>query len=178
MKFIKQYWYILFILIFTVGLGVMVLLTSQKLTTTQPVAPTVPQATPKAAEPACTLTFTIATSTPTPTPTPGPTATPTPTPTPGPTATPTPTPTPRVGCNNNCSVNADCASGLTCVNGACRNPSCTEETDCQCAVAAAPTPTPTAAPTPKIPVAGTGPSVLGVSVIGGGLLLLLLGLAL
>lgn len=41
-----------------------------------------------------------------------------------------------------------------------------------------PTPTPTAAPTPKVPVSGVGPTVLGAAAIGGGLLLLLLGLAL
>ena len=40
-----------------------------------------------------------------------------------------------------------------------------------------PSPTPTSAPTPKIPVAG-GPTVLGITTVAGGLLLLLLGLAL
>jgi len=94
MNFLKKYWYMPFVLILTTGLGVMVFLTSQKLTTAKPVAPTVPQEVPEAAVPACTLTFTLAVPTPTPTPTPGPTATPTPTPTPSPTATPTPTPTP------------------------------------------------------------------------------------
>ncbi|KKU88770.1 MAG: hypothetical protein UY16_C0002G0042 [Candidatus Gottesmanbacteria bacterium GW2011_GWA2_47_9] len=218
MNFLKKYWYMIFVLLLTVGLGVMVFLTSGKLTTTKPVAPTVPQVTPKAAEPACTLTFTIATPTPTPTATPTPTPTPTPNPTCGgscgsngqcPTdhtcsgdkcvlsaclqsgvtcstdkctrIYPTPTPTPsqvRASCNNTCSVNTDCASGLVCLDSACRNPSCTEKTNCQCDVAAGTTPIPTAPPTPKVPVAGIGPSVLGASVIGGGLLLLLLVLAL
>jgi hypothetical protein len=36
----------------------------------------------------------------------------------------------------------------------------------------------TVAPTPKIPVSGTGPSILGASIIGSGMLILLLGLAL
>ncbi len=41
----------------------------------------------------------------------------------------------------------------------------------------APTATPSPIPTPKIPVAGTGPSVLGAATVAGGLLLLLFGLA-
>ncbi|MEK7587322.1 MAG: hypothetical protein AAB457_00710 [Patescibacteria group bacterium] len=190
MNALKKYWHLMFISLLTIGLAVMVFLTSGKLTTTKPVAPTVPQVTPKAAAPACTLAFAIATPTPTPTSTPGPTATPTPTPTPGPTATPTPTPTPQQGgptstpqpakasCNNNCNATSDCASGLTCTGNVCRNPSCTTKTNCVCDVAAGPTPTPTTPPVPKVPVAGSGPTVLGISVIGGGLLLLLLGLAL
>ena len=40
-----------------------------------------------------------------------------------------------------------------------------------------PTATPSPIPTPKIPVAGTGPSVLGAATVVGGLLLLLFGLA-
>ena len=40
-----------------------------------------------------------------------------------------------------------------------------------------PTATPSPIPTPKIPVAGTGPSVLGAATVAGGLLLLLFGLA-
>ncbi|MBI5449235.1 hypothetical protein HY948_02850 [Candidatus Gottesmanbacteria bacterium] len=194
MNTIKKYWHVLFVSLITVGLAVMVFLTSGKLTTTKPVAPTVPQATPKAAAPACTLTFTIALPTSTPTPTAGPTATPTPTPTPGPTATPgptsTPTPTPRPGgptptpgpskaiCNQSCTATSDCSSGLTCLGNVCRNASCDTKTNCTCDVAAGPTPTPTIPPVPKVPVAGTGPTVLGASVIGSGLLLLLLGLIL
>lgn len=185
MNALKKYWHVLFVSIITIGLAAMVFLTSGKLTTTKPVAPTVPQATPKAAAPACTLTFAIATPTPTPTPTPGPTATPTPTPTPGPTATPTPTPrpgeptpTPKAACNRGCTSTADCSSGLTCLENVCRNASCQIKTNCICDVAAGPTPTPTIPPVPKVPVAGSGPTVLGASIIGGGLLLLLLGLAL
>ena len=41
----------------------------------------------------------------------------------------------------------------------------------------APTATPSPIPTPKIPVAGTGPSILGAATVAGGLLLLLFGLA-
>ena len=218
----------IFVLLFTAGMGVVVLLTSQKLSTTKPVAPTVPQDTPKASEPACTLTFTIAaatTPTSTPTPTPNPTCggscgsngqCPTdhtcsenkcvlsvclqsgvtcstdqcvriyPTATPAPTPTPTPTSPPqqaKASCNNACSVNSDCGSGLVCIDNACLNPSCTEKTNCTCEIAQRPAsePPPAAAAvppaTPKVPVAGT-PSVLGASVIGGGLLLLLLGLVL
>lgn len=81
--------------IITVGIGVVAYLTSTKLEQRQPVAPTVPQVTPKATDINCKLVFTLGTDTPTPTPTatPGPSPTPTPT-TPGPTSTPTPTATP------------------------------------------------------------------------------------
>jgi hypothetical protein len=75
------------------------------------------------------------------------------------------------GCNSACTVNTDCASGLVCIDSACRNPSCTEKTSCQCDEIAV-------APTPQTPVAGTGPSVLGAAVIAGGFFLLLFGLAL
>jgi len=144
----KKYWYLVFIAIITLGLGVVTLLTSQKLTKTTPVAPNVPQETPKAAEPACTLTFYMATpsatptNTPTGTLTPTPTATPTNTPTPTPTPTVTPTPTRIiVGCNYTCTVNEDCSSGLVCINSACRNASCSDQTNCSCPQAT-PTPTP------------------------------------
>src|SRR3989344_7839901 len=97
MRLFKKYWYLILLTFATIGLGLIAYLTSQQLTELEPVAPTVPQAKPKAAEPACKLTLAFAATTPTPTPTgevtPTPTATPTPTPTPGPTATPTPTPT-------------------------------------------------------------------------------------
>lgn len=112
MKFIKKYWYFIFVGFITLGLGVVSYLTSLKLQQQGPVAPTVPQEFPQAVEPACKLTFTIkskvtptptptatptptGTITPTPTPTPTPTGTVTPTPTPTPTVTPTPTPTPQ-----------------------------------------------------------------------------------
>ena len=186
MTFFKKHWYLVVVSLFTVGLGVLVYITSQQLSTTSQVAPNVPQAQPKAAAPACELAFNIAANTGTPTPTPTPTSTPTPTPTP--TGTPTPTPTPNqivyvnptatptparlASCNASCTVNTDCGNGLVCVNGSCRNPACTDQTSCTCQLAAAPQ------PTPKIPVSGTGPTVLGASVIGTGLLILLLGLAL
>ncbi len=193
MKFLKKHWYLIIVLIFTVGLGVAVFLTSQRLATTEEVAPTVPQEEPQAAATACTLTFALNTGAATPTPTPPPpTATPTP---PAPTATPTPpppTPTPEdevvivtnptatpmprqvalASCNNACTLNADCAGGLVCVEGSCRNPSCTTQANCSCEVAQAPQ------QTPRVPVSGTGPSILGASIIAGGLLILLLGLAL
>ncbi len=83
--------------IITVGIGVVAYLTSTKLEQQSPVAPTVPQVTPKASDINCKLIFSIGadntpTPTVTPTGTPGPTSTPTPTATPGPTSTPTPTP--------------------------------------------------------------------------------------
>lgn len=111
------------------------------------------------------------TSTPTSTPTgtPGNTSTPIPTNTPGSTSSPTPT-TPQIvyaACNQACTVNLDCGNGLVCLDNVCRNATCSESATCSCA-----------APTPKVPVAGTGPSVLGASIIAGGFLILLLGLAL
>ena len=100
MKFIKKYWYFIFVGFITLGLGVVSYLTSQKLQQQSPVAPNVPQEFPQAVEPACKLTFKIKskitptpTFTPTPTPTVTPTGTITPTLTPTPTSTPTPTPT-------------------------------------------------------------------------------------
>jgi hypothetical protein len=78
---------------------------------------------------------------------------------------------PPTGCNNSCTLNTDCSDGLVCIGGACRNPSCTSQADCICVVAEA-------APTPKIPVSGSGLSILGSFIIGSGLLILLLGLAL
>ncbi len=264
MKFLKKYWYLFAIALFTLGLGVLVFITSQQLAQRGPVAPNVPEEEPEAAARACKLEFTIEVSSEcgstctknsecpndntcssgecvltsclaagatcdaakcavvTPTPTPTATPTPTPTPSPTPTATPTPTPTPpsQSSCNQSCTVNGDCGAGLACVNNACRNPSCTERTNCQCSTVVLPTPTPQTvascnqtctinsdcdsglacvdsacrnpscteqagcscpvaeAPTPKVPVSGTGPSVLGATVIAGGLFILLLGLAL
>jgi len=97
MNFIKKYWYMMLVTIITVGIGVVAYLTSTKLEQQTPVAPTVPQVTPKASDINCKLVFSIGvdntpTPTVTPTGTPGPTSTPTPTATPGPTSTPTPTP--------------------------------------------------------------------------------------
>jgi hypothetical protein len=126
MKFIKKYWYILLLTLITLGMGIVVFITGGKLTTKKPVAPTVPQVTPKASEPACTLTFTIAT----------PTSTMTETPTQTPTSTPNP-----ASCNDSCTVDTDCTSGLICSANLCLNPSCTGDTDCIC-------PTPTQTPTP------------------------------
>lgn len=105
-----RYWYVGALLAVTLGLGLGVIITSQRLAQPAPVTPDEP----KAATPDCTLdfriqppnlcniTFTLATptptntptSTPTKTPTNTPTRTPTPTPTNSPTPTPTPSPTP------------------------------------------------------------------------------------
>lgn len=219
MNYLKKHWYLVVVTILTLGLGVMVLLTSGRLSQTQQVAPTVPEAQPQAAAPACELAFNITITTETPTLTPTPTETPTPTPTETPTPTATPTPPQLSGCNNTCTVNTDCQSGLVCISNSCRNPSCTSETNCQCqTVLLTPTPPPAtcnlactinsdcasglvcvggmcrnpnctaqtdcvcvvaaAQPTPKIPVSGSGPSILGASILAGGLLILLLGFAL
>ncbi len=99
MNFFKKYWYLITVTIITVGIGVVAYLTSTKLETRQPVAPTVPQVTPKATDINCKLVFTLGTDeTPTPTNTAGPTPTNTVGPTPTNTTAPTPTPT---GVSNN-----------------------------------------------------------------------------
>ena len=100
MSFLKKYWYLLLVTIITVGIGVVAYLTSTKLEQQAPVAPTVPQVTPKATDVNCKLVFSIEVeTTPTVTPTgevtPSATPTSTPTATPGPTATPSPTPNPN-----------------------------------------------------------------------------------
>jgi uncharacterized repeat protein (TIGR01451 family) len=104
-------------------------------------------------------------------------------PTTTPTAPPvTPTPTPA-SCNNTCSVDSDCKSGLDCVSGKCKNPSCTSETDCVCATPAPATPTPTSAPItqatpePSLPDAGI-PTPTLVGLAAGSLLLMFAILAL
>lgn len=90
-----------------------------------------------------TLQFTCQPQSPTATPTPfpqQPTYTPTPTSTPLPTSTPTPTLPPRTSsCNQTCGSNGySCVIGLQCVSGnlpgsqVCRNPNCTDQTDCTC----------------------------------------------
>lgn len=108
-----------------------------------------------------------------------PTATITPT-TVGSTSTPTPTtvgatatPTTIINCNGVCQATTDCSSGMSCIGGVCRNPSCSSETSCVCTTAVNPTPT---TATPQVPVAGAT-SPIGVSILLGGVLLLLVGLA-
>jgi hypothetical protein len=152
MNALKKYWHVILLTLVTAGLGVIIFLTTQKLQQTEPVAPTVPQATPEAAAPACTLTFSIGQET-TGTPTPTPTATPTP----GATSTPTPT--------------SSAENTPTPTQSVFASPTPTSGT-----AAFAPTATPSPLPTPNVPVAGTGPSILGAAVVAGGFLLLLLGL--
>ena len=95
MSFLKKYWYLMLVTIITVGIGIVAYLTSTKLEQQQPVAPTVPQVTPKATDIDCKIVFTLGVdSTPTPTPTGGPSPTPTPT------GGPSPTPTPTTSANN------------------------------------------------------------------------------
>lgn len=96
----------------------------------------------------------IVSNTPTPTKTVTPTQIQTPTPTPGSTATPTPTLPP----------------------GTTPTPTTPSTPTPTTPLAFAPSPTPTIPATPNVPVSGTGPSLLGGSIIAGGLLLLLLGL--
>ena len=101
-------------------------------------------------------------------------------------ATPTASPVPQ--CNNSCTSNSNCPSGLMCyiasgaTSGMCRNTQCLSETDCTCAVATststsvAQAPAPTNQPT--LPVVGTRwPTILGtgfgILVIIGSLLLAL-----
>lgn len=122
----------------TVFLAFLAIFTTIKLKNLRPVvAPTVPQATPQAAEPACKLSFTVTGPTPTPTPTPTASPTPTPTGTPGPTATPTPTPSSNIACWSSCDNNAQCGDGRTCKDFGggtkrCVNPRCDSESDCVC----------------------------------------------
>ena len=104
-----------------------------------------------------------------------------------------------VGCNNTCTTNAECATGLTCdtTTSKCRTAACLTEDTCTCAVAAqtvvvtsaptisAPTPTQTviavvttATPTPTVlPEAGIF-DLPGIAAFGGGLLLAVVGILL
>ena len=92
---------------------------------------------------------------------------------------------------------------MICHNNACRNEQYPDQTDCRppaptetptqtpspTPIPGAPTntpvpteaiaqgPTPTDVPTPEIPVAGTGPTILGMGALVAGFLLLILGLA-
>ncbi|MFH0750000.1 MAG: hypothetical protein V1917_03770 [Candidatus Gottesmanbacteria bacterium] len=102
------------------------------------------------------------------TPTAGPTATPTsgPTSTPGSTATPVPTAGPT-------STQGPTATPTTAYY-ADNTPTPTRAR----LIAEAPTTTPTEQPTPKIPVAGVGPGILGIITVAGSIILLLVGLIL
>lgn len=173
------------ILLATVALAGVAIFTAIRLyqLRSQPVAPNVPSSIPHAQELAtaspgaattastCTLAFTLTTTTPTPTPSGTPTETPSGTPTP----TPTFTPGAPNSCNGTCGSDSNCASGLTCSNGFCRNPSCTTSPGCSCSGTTAPTPTPTA---PTLPQSGTDwPTVagagIGIFVVIGSILLAL-----
>jgi uncharacterized repeat protein (TIGR01451 family)/LPXTG-motif cell wall-anchored protein len=71
-----------------------------------------------------------------------------------PTPTPTPTPTGEPNqCNGTCGSNSNCASGLFCYQGYCRNPACQSESSCGCPGATA---TPTAPPV----LGATAPPIL------------------
>lgn len=131
----------------------------------QPVAPNVPSSIPQAAANvgSCSaLAFTLASGSPSPSPSGSPTASPSPTPTGSATPTTSPTPAPSGApntCGGTCGSNSNCASGLICYNGLCRNPSCTSSTNCVCGTSA-PTPTP-----PTLPKSGTDwPTVAGIGV--------------
>jgi hypothetical protein len=152
--FIKRYWYIILLLVVTLGLGVVTYLTSTQLAKKTPVAPNVPQVKPQAVSQACTISFTMTSgpsNTPTSTPPNQPSKTPTATPsnTPTSTITPTPSPTPftLIGCYSDCDKNNPCQSGLVCLNGLCRKESCPDQSNCNCLVSTStPTMTPTSTP--------------------------------
>lgn len=80
------------------------------------------------------------------TPTTTPTSTPTMTATP--TATPTSAPEEPNSCGGTCGSNYNCKANLYCYKGFCRNPICSEDSDCDCVVATV-TPTPTMTSLPK-----------------------------
>lgn len=83
------------------------------------------------------------------------------------TSTPTPTPTPgNRSCNSDCSADSDCASGLTCYVGYCRNRSCFTNNTCNCGTTPTPTPTPTATPYPT-PTPELRSSCDSLQVVGG-----------
>lgn len=140
----------------TVILAGVAVLTAYKMATRKPVAPTVPQAKPRAATEACRLSFSVVSPSPTPTgiltptltPSPTPTGTVSPTLTPtvtptgtlAPTSTPTvaATPTPLLGCYRECESDDDCGGTLRCqtISGVkrCLNLDCPGENDCICNV--------------------------------------------
>ena len=155
-----------------------------------------PTATPVDVPNTCLLEFSITSSTPTATATATSVATATPTATATSTsvatATPTATATSVAQCNNSCTSNSNCPSGLICyitsgsTSGSCRNTQCLSETDCSCNTTIASTPTPTniasnSNPTntpeqPQLPDAGTSwptvfGSIFGIVVLLGSLLL-------
>jgi hypothetical protein len=115
----------------------------------------------------------VPTPSPTPAPTPSPTPVPTPSPTPVPTPSPTPVATPKVGCNQACTANADCADGNhICYGGACRLATNPTSTTCSAPVAAQPE------LPQKLPQSGAGDLSTwlkaGLGILGVGALLLLL----
>lgn len=81
--------------------------------------------------------------------TPTATATSTASPSPTPTATPTEAPGEPNSCGGTCGSNYNCKANLYCYQGFCRNPICSEDTDCDCIMA-------TATPTVKSTTASKG----------------------
>ena len=178
----KNKYTVIGIILVTILLAGIAIFTALRLYQTRDVAvaPNVPSSKPKAQEApnTCSLSFTLTVATSTSTATA--TATSTSTSSSSPTATPTATPTPNPQCNNSCTSNSNCPSGLMCyiasgaTSGNCRNTQCLSETDCTCAVA---TTSATVIPTqPSLPVVGTSwPTLLGtgfgILVILGSLLL-------
>jgi hypothetical protein len=66
-------------------------------------------------------------------------------------STPTPSPSGITNsCGGTCGTNYDCASGLFCYTGFCRNPACQSSLDCSCSGTPTPTATPTPSPTPNV----------------------------
>lgn len=204
MNFLKKYWYLLTLIIITIGLGAVTYFTSQKLSSSKPVAPNVPQEKPQAAEEACILRFSIngtspspspttpetsvtpsVTTTPNPSGTPTPTLTNTPTPTvtptgtPRPTNTPVPTNTPQATATPRPGCNTACTeSGNECASlgsaYSCYQGTCRLATCPERSNCSCVTITQT---TPQVPVSGS-PAIIGIIAVIGGILLLVFGLAL
>ncbi|OGK64950.1 hypothetical protein A2313_00080 [Candidatus Roizmanbacteria bacterium RIFOXYB2_FULL_41_10] len=88
-----------------------------------------------------------------------------------PTSTPPPTnpTTPPQSCSLSCTSDANCAGGLSCINGMCLNATCPAETDCICPV---PTkiPPPAAIPTSGMAVGWKVGSFIALGLIGLGIL--------
>lgn len=100
-----------------------------------------------------------------------------------------------VGCNNTCTTDAECSTGLVCdtTSKKCRRSTCISEDDCTCAVAVTTTATPVvtvvaaATATPTAVIAEATPTILpetgifdipGIVAFGGGLLLAVVGILL
>jgi LPXTG-motif cell wall-anchored protein len=81
--------------------------------------------------------------------------------------TPTPSGTPN-SCGGTCGSNSNCEGGLFCYQGLCRNPSCSQESDCSCKSTSTPPPVLGASTPPQLPKTGSGLEVVaGLAGIAG-----------